>query len=84
MRLSGGFFDGTEIKRPVGCRSIVLPVVETGFHFSKWEYDAFTGELITASTFVGYESDETKAKREAFWEAEYWNSLERESESSFV
>lgn len=77
LRLLDGPLEGHEIKVPQPCASVVIPEYEScggrcvSPHFISHHY-SYGGRWLHSETYVGYESDETIATREAFWESERW------------
>lgn len=89
MILKDGPLEGYELADPKGfCASIVVPQLDGPDgciepHFIQHHY-THDGHWLHSETFVGYESDESIERREAFWAGEYWGALEQDSNESFV
>ena len=84
MILLDGPLEGYELARDPGpCPFIVLPELDgDGDHFIQHTY-THKGFWDHSETRVGYESDETIARREAYWKREYWEEIEAGVDESF-
>lgn len=90
VTLQDGPLAGHEINVPGYVASIVLPESEScndsdclALHFIQHHY-SHDGTWLHSETYVGYESDDTIARREAYWQNAYWEDLARTSEQSFA
>lgn len=81
-KLVGGPFDGWLVRAFYRIGS--FPSLEAdGYHFAQHTYHP-DGTWLESSTYVGFESDERIAEREAFWERSYWEDLAAKADHSFA
>jgi hypothetical protein len=75
---------GREVEERTGCASVVYPELDGDCASFISHHYTPDGRWLHSETFVGYESDESIAESRAFWEREYWDGLEADSDRSFA